>query len=582
MVKTIKKRLYNLNGGSGTSILTRFTSGISKVGKKIGNYGRNLKQKITNTKNIFSTILQLASLRINLEENEQYMDNLFTILNRITNGETNNMLFHLDELHQSINFNITDILDLHTLKHKYENNPRCIEFYKKHPNEPMLNVLKLFLSLNIENINEIYRNELDKIIKFLPIIDNLIDYSKINLNDEGMKLLRQIPPGKIFTTYAHKITNDFQINDIEILLQFLLAVLFQSPKDKNSIIHKINMLLEFIRIIYWNISYLLKKNPINTHTPNSQMANPHRHNINKHIEKLKTELNSNQFPSIFKLMNSITSCDSLICKRLLNYFLQNKIDIESLDNILNSIGLYEDFKTPLSDNIGFINIQINLIKIIENNLVNVRKYVNLGILDDILNIIRSIAMGIPSEVINNTGTQAGGKLHDRLKSFHLMMHKIMDRIIQRIYNPKQTDSVELDFTRINSVNPDDILGTNSNWNDYRKLNKDIDFKVLIFNILDNSEISPILSAIISSISIKGGAGDLFQDRERKILIKYFNDYIYSYIYKKPCTEKTKEGAFTIFDSNVNSSNSNANETEAKKIRKTSLNRFKHFFTPLHI
>ena len=469
-----------------------------------------------------------------------HSDNLqktFITINEILNNDLKTFIINLKGLNlDGASANNLDIINRRN-QEIYRENHRCLEYFKTHPEENMLNIVKLFLSLHTENIANMFKEQIEQISFILPILDNFIDYSNLPTNGNNAEINLAITENQLFTYYAVKLQNNIYIEDLEILLSLFLGIILESRNDSSTLIFKLNTLLELVRILYWRFKYYSEINS------NQQLKDK----LLAHIEILKGKFNN--MPEAIKILSEKFTDESFVLftnKYLRNFFVNLLDENESkFKEYLELIKLYSYFNNPIAVDgpIPLFNLQNLLINYLNNMLEPIRKFANLGILDELIKDIMILSNLSTHEIqsiprINITQPhQSGGAFKTFKARFGTIFNGIIAALLKKNITQK-TNIYDKDYKYNPTTNTSNIINNNCGWTKFKdNINIDINIDInnhTIFSIIDNPNNCPILSAIISTISINGSDSKKFDKDSTKLILKYFNENIYNFIYGKKC------------------------------------------------
>jgi len=461
------------------------------------------------------------------------LQKLFITINELLNNELKEFIINL----KGLNLQDAIYLDVNNLRNQeiYQNNPRCLEYFKKHPKEGMLNIVKLFLSLHTENIANIFKTQIEQISFILPILDNFINYNTLPITENTSAINSAINSNQLFTYYALELQKNINIDDLEIFLSLFLSIVLESRTDPTTLIFKLNTLLELVRIFYWKIKY-------NSEIQTNQKLSA---KLTTHIEILKEKFKG--MPELIKIISSkITDESFLLFNKMSKYFFINLLETNdsTIKEFLELLNLYSYFNNPINidEPIQLINLQNILIGYLNNILKPIRKFANLGILDELINEITRLStqveiQSIPRITINSS--QNGGSF----KTFKNRLGTIFQNIIMSLKKKDATAKIGCVYTKDYvynpTTNPFNIIGTDCGWQKFSE-NINIDknnhtiFSIINNNNNDDNNNCPILSAIISTISIHGSGDEKFDKDIINLILKSFNENIYNSFYGIDC------------------------------------------------
>ena len=357
----------------------------------------------------------------------------------------------------------------------------CLEYYKKNPDEPLLNLHKVLLSTKLTIcIDYVYTN-LDYIIMFLPLLDNFVKHDNDSKNTHTFT--------DLYTTLKSKSSLTFL--DIDYLIVLLIHIL----KLENNILQKsIVSIITFINTILQLFRELLKsKNSLNLKSILLSIKNDSlRSYTESYFESyIKSYNEKNKMMSENTITNNtILTIDSI--KEILGEDIFNQLKL-----LIEDYNKYFKYDEP-------VDIQ-NYLKAKIADFTNQISFIDFGILPKLLNINQenqetSISGGSRSSIVSKIG---------RIGS-----------------------SIRSSFTRTKyaELKEENVTISSDTWN---TLKSTLHNKHTIYDVIVNEKNEyKILHHILGSISIKISNTNDTDDINK--IIKYFNDYIYTPYYGKLC------------------------------------------------
>lgn len=480
---------------------------------------------------------QAGILTYKIIKNRYIFDDIMYITNNISNFKSlANFLLEKITHKQKLSLDIekTDkvILQKEILKHqkyqKYFQNNRCLKYYKLNKTESLNNITKIILSLNLENISGVYSlnntnteklsvlgNYLNNIGKFMFLGDLLID-------TKGEE--------KLFEKFGVKLLTNPELNDLEIIIELLLAILVDDTSKSTSVIKSLNDLLEIFRLIY-NI-YVVKKNILNEKT----------------ISFIK--LNYKGIDVIKNLLDFIIKDKSIemAINQMLSKIIKDNVDfVYILNNMENIFNYFEKTNKDGTTSLIPIDIQCFILNSIKD-LLNTYSFINFGVLQEILNDIenkyscKEKLKKLETRTLHNGG--AGAIMASVILSpiFEYAQKKginLLKNIFKKIYESIKK-SLHIDEYIIKShtsiSNTKGLFKDNVSWENYHKyINLDTKKKVTIYDIINDDNQYPYLSLILSTIYFKGSENEQLNKHDQSKLLKLFNP-IYNSVYNQLCED----------------------------------------------
>ena len=552
------------------------------------------------------------------EEGYEY-EKIATLLKSILDIYKNDIKIEIT----GIDIKLADYLKLNEKRSAIANNPqyqgRCLEWYKLNPTKPINELTKLLLSCYSVNLNYVFEEYAKILALFLPCLDMFINYEEL-VPELVPELSDVMENGKLMEHYANKIETNFEMEDIEILLSLFIGFMTDDKNNEKSLIFKINNLIELLRFMHFNIkryaNYDNAKKNTNNGLPYGGVFTIYNDNIEqklieynqKVIEKFKSMPDISQ--SLISLINpypekstyskipfgkpsahkgskaSLKNIPSIILSglsglkdiflKIIPSKLLSAYDLGYIsENLLKDTFLWHYFVINEDGNIKEINIQDDIFKLLSSKMDFIRGFVNLGIVDDIFTYIQSKIGTAGNTIIPSIAITSNAVGGGKFASFKETINKIFSAIKNKLVH-KTIDTETTTYKHIQRSDPNSIFNNKEcTWTSLTSLSGNAHS---IYSIVNNSENTPLLSSILATISIKGkDTDDAIEYSQRQILLDFYNQYIYYYIYGKNCTsdiQSKKRGSNSSSMSNMsinsssNMSNIQSNTNSNNKINST--------------
>lgn len=414
------------------------------------------------------------------------------------------------------NVNIPDLIHIERLFDKYKTNNRCLLYYKTNRYQPLKNLIKLLLSVHIQNFIPLLNESLDisetslsknfnNFINYLPFLDSIIDNNKYG-------------PSNLFATFAKKLLTNPEISDLEIIFELIVYFLIEDSTKQN-LVNQINTVLDLLRIIYFYLK-----------------------NDGKTVELLfkKITLNIGYRDKSFdfkKILNILfhTTGQLRVVKDIIAQYL-NSEDLSFFEETI-----FSHFK--IKDEYYPINIQFVLSKMLKKYMSEL-SFINFGSLGDLIN--QCYDNNNPEKILK------GGVLEPITASIGLFLASnffvsIKNKIIIAVKKKLNINEYELKSHDKNTnleeifkpceVNESGTQNKTCGWEEYGKnINKQEKYKT-IYDIIENKDGSTkFLSMFLSTIFIKGSSEYPLNDTDVD-KIKSFINPIFKILLHKECITK---------------------------------------------
>lgn len=467
--------------------------------------------------------------------NKYLITDLISLKNNISNFEylanfiLKNVLKKMNKTQLTTKTNINaNILNMDILKQKqlhYSRNNRCLYYYKINNEEILNNIIKIVLSLNIENLTGVY--DLD-IYNFKNTLTTKLGGYLKNISDFLVigDILFETREDKLFQKFGMKLLTNPELSDMEILIELLLAILVDDIEKPDSVIKAINDILEILRLIY-NV-FVIKKLNLNSETLTWINLNY------KGIQIIK---------DLIKILEQDTTILTAL-QSAVNKMINDSVEFVFILNKMKDMFDFFQKKTEKGLQLIAIDIQCYIIFIIKN-LLNEYSFINFGILETLLNDIENKKQcKLNKSKLERSNKQIGGAITiaaiagtSTLISFYGNIKPYLKKIIEKIKNNIKSKYEYFHKTHQVTTDTKTMFKDNINWSNYGKyinLNTNIK-KITVYDIINSDKDYFYLSLFLSTMFVKGNDTYKLDQSDKGKLLKLFNP-LYAAVYNQLCED----------------------------------------------